>query len=296
MACFACPDNSSVAIIERFGKYDRVAHPGFNVVCCLLGEAVAGKLSLRVQQLDVRCETKTKDNVFVRLQVTVQYQVVREALYDAFYRLTNAKSQITAYVFDVVRAIVPKSDLDDVFLTKEEIATTVKDELSKSMATFGYQIIQTLVTDIEPDAKVRDAMNEINAAQRIRHAALEKAEAQKVTMVKKAEAEAEAAYLQGQGIARQRQAIVNGLRESVLNFEDGVKAVTPQEVIELMMITQYFDLLKDVGTSGNASTVFLNHSPGTVGDISSQIRSGFLQASAGAAQHAERSGIQAMRR
>jgi regulator of protease activity HflC (stomatin/prohibitin superfamily) len=202
-------------------------------------------------------------------------------LYDAFYRLTSPKTQITAYVFDVVRAIVPKSDLDDVFITKDEIASAVKEELSKSMTSFGYMIIQTLVTDIEPDHKVRDAMNEINAATRLRHAAFEKAEANKVTLVKKAEAEAEAAYLQGQGIARQRQAIVNGLRESVLNFENGIKAVSPQEVIELMMITQYFDLLKDVGTSNNASTIFMNHNPGTVGDISGQIRSGFLEAAAG---------------
>jgi regulator of protease activity HflC (stomatin/prohibitin superfamily) len=280
MACFVCPDNSSVALIERFGKFDRLASPGFNCVQCYCGETVAGKLSLRVQQLDVRCETKTKDNVFVRIMVTVQYQVIREAVFDAFYRLTNARSQITAYVFDVVRAIVPKSDLDDVFTTKEEIASHVKTELTKSMTSFGYQIIQTLVTDIEPDGKVRDAMNEINAAQRLRYAALEKAEANKITVVKRAEAEAEAKYLEGQGVARQRQAIVNGLRESVLNFEEGVQGVRPGEVIELMMITQYFDMLKDVGANPRGSTLFLPHSPGSVSDISSQIRNGFLQAGA----------------
>lgn len=288
MICFACPSNSSVAVIEQCGKFQRIAKPGFNCVNPFLCETNAGTLSLRVQSLDVRCETKTKDNVFVRMQVTVQYQVVQESIYDAFYRLTNARAQITAYVFDVVRAIVPKSNLDDVFLTKEEIAMAVKEELTKSMAAFGFMIIQTLVTDIEPDHKVKDAMNEINSAQRFRHAALEKAEANKITLVKKAEAEAEAAYLQGQGIARQRQAIVNGLRESVLNFEDGVKAVSPQEVIELMMVTQYFDLLKDVGTHGNASTIFLNHNPGTVGDISSQIRNGFMEANAGQGPNTQR--------
>lgn len=294
MSCFVCPANSSIAVIERCGKFERIAHPGCNCINPFLCESSAGGLSLRVQQLDVRCETKTKDNVFVKMQVTVQYQVLRESVYDAFYRLTNAHSQITAYVFDVVRAIVPKSNLDDVFLTKEEIAMAVKDELSKSMSSFGYQIIQTLVTDIEPDHKVREAMNEINSAQRFRHAALEKAEGNKITLVKKAEAEAEAAYLQGQGIARQRQAIVNGLRESVVNFEGGVK-VSPQEVIELMMVTQYFDLLKDVGSSSNASTVFLNHNPGTVGDISSQIRNGFMQAQAGG-QAGSKTALQEMRR
>jgi len=287
-----CPAHSTVAIVERCGKFDRIANPGLNCINPFLCESKAGGLSLRVQQLDVRCETKTKDNVFVKMQVTVQYQVIKESVYDAFYRLTNAHSQITAYVFDVVRAIVPKSNLDDVFHTKEEIAMAVKEELEKSMSTFGYQIIQTLVTDIEPDHKVKEAMNEINSAQRFRHAALEKAEGNKITLVKKAEAEAEAAYLQGQGIARQRQAIVNGLRESVVNFEGGVK-VSPQEVIELMMVTQYFDLLKDVGSSNGTATVFLNHNPGTVGEISSQIRNGFMQAQAGAAS---KTTLQEMRR
>jgi regulator of protease activity HflC (stomatin/prohibitin superfamily) len=294
MACFVCPANESVTVVERCGKFSRVATPGCNALNPFLCESSAGNLSLRVQQLDVRCETKTRDSVFVKMQVTVQYQVVRESIYDAFYRLTNAQTQITAYVFDVVRAIVPKSTLDDVFVTKEEIALAVKSELEKSMSAFGYQIIQTLVTDIEPDHKVKEAMNAINSAQRFRHAALEKAEGNKITKVKEAEAEAEAAYLQGQGIARQRQAIVNGLRESVVNFEGGVK-VSPQEVIELMMVTQYFDLLKDVGASPGASTVFLNHNPGTVGDISSQIRNGFLQAQAGAPA-ASKTALQEMRR
>ncbi|KAK9808140.1 hypothetical protein WJX73_001299 [Symbiochloris irregularis] len=278
--CFSCIDNAQVGVVEKFGKYQRIAHPGFNCVCCCIGEAVAGTLSLRIQQLDVRCETKTKDNVFVNVVVSVQYQVVRDNLYDAFYKLTDSRSQITSYVFDVVRSTVPKIYLDDVFTTKEEIAHDVKEELTKSMSDFGFMIIQTLVTDIEPDMKVRAAMNEINAAQRLRLAALEKAEAEKVQVVKAAEADAEAKYLQGQGIARQRQAIVNGLRESVLNFERDVSDISSRDVIEMMMVTQYFDMLKDIGLSSKNSSVFLPHSPGNVGDVAGQIRNGFMQAAA----------------
>eukprot|EP00879_Flechtneria_rotunda_P004474 GHRR01004728.1.p1 GENE.GHRR01004728.1~~GHRR01004728.1.p1 ORF type:complete len:229 (+),score=72.94 GHRR01004728.1:183-869(+) len=221
IVCCACVDNGTVGFIERCGRFSRVAQPGINWMnpfCC---EEVAGLLSLRVQQLDVACETKTRDNVFVTIVVSVQYQVVSESLYDAFYRLTDYRSQIKSYVFDVVRATVPKILLDDVFLTKEEIATDVKSELSKVMSTFGFEILQALVTDIDPATRVKDAMNEINAAQRLRQAAAERAEADKVTRVKAAEAEAEARSLQGQGISRQRQAILNGLRDSVADFSGG---------------------------------------------------------------------------
>ncbi|BDA49038.1 Hypersensitive-induced response protein 1 [Coccomyxa sp. Obi] len=280
--CYSCVDNASVEVIERFGKFHRIAQPGYNCVCCCLGESVAGSLSLRVQQLDVRCETKTKDNVFVNVVVSVQYQVEKENLYSAFYKLTDSRSQITSYVFDVVRATVPKILLDDVFTTKEEIAHSVKEELTKSMSSFGFMIIQTLVTDIEPDMKVRAAMNEINAAQRMRVAAMEKAEAEKVQVVKAAEGNAEAQYLQGVGVARQRQAIVNGLRDSIKNFSSDISDVSSRDVIEMMMITQYFDMLKDVGSSNRNSTVFLPHSPGSIADISSQIRNGVLQGTTGA--------------
>ncbi|CAL8463935.1 g3470 [Coccomyxa elongata] len=280
--CYSCVDNASVEVIERFGKFHRIAQPGYNCVCCCVGESVAGSLSLRVQQLDVRCETKTKDNVFVNVVVSVQYQVEKENLYSAFYKLTDSRSQITSYVFDVVRATVPKILLDDVFTTKEEIAHSVKEELTKSMSSFGFMIIQTLVTDIEPDMKVRAAMNEINAAQRMRVAAMEKAEAEKVQVVKAAEGNAEAQYLAGVGVARQRQAIVNGLRDSIKNFASDISDVSSRDVIEMMMITQYFDMLKDVGSSNRNSTVFLPHSPGNIADISSQIRNGFLQGTTGA--------------
>lgn len=235
---------------------------------------------MRIQQLDVACETKTRDNVFVNVVVSVQYQVQRETIYDAFYKLTDSNSQIRSYVFDVVRSTVPKMNLDDVFTSKEEIASDVKSELTKSMSSFGYAIIQTLVTDIEPAAKVKQAMNEINAATRMRQAAYEKAEAEKVKTVKAAEAEAEAKFLAGQGIARQRQAIVAGLRDSVLQFSNDVDGITNKEVMEMMMITQYFDTLKDVGTTGRSSAVFLPHQPSAVADVTAQVRNGFLQAAA----------------
>lgn len=279
--CFSCVDQSTVAFIAQFGKFSRIAYPGFNCVHCYLGESVVGQLSLRVQQLDVRCETKTKDNVFVTMVVSVQYQVVKESLIDAFYKLTDSRSQITSYVFDVVRSTVPKINLDDVFVTKEEIALAIKTELSQSMSAFGYTIIQTLVTDIDPAAKVKSAMNDINAAQRLRVAAVERAEAEKVTVVKAAEADAEAKYLAGQGIARQRQAIVNGLRESIVAFQGEVEGVNSASVMDLMLVTQYFDTLKDIGASSKTNTVFMPHQPGGVADVASQVRNGFMQAEAG---------------
>jgi regulator of protease activity HflC (stomatin/prohibitin superfamily) len=207
-------------------------------------------------------------------------QVRKENVYDAFYRLTDSKQQISSYIFDVVRATVPKMNLDDVFLEKEEIAKNIKEELTKSMSSFGFIIIQALVNDIDPAHKVKEAMNEINAAQRLRLAAVEKAEAQKVAVVKAAEADAEAKYLAGMGIARQRQAIINGLRESVKEFSSEVNGVNSHDALELMLVTQYFDMLKDVGMNSKSSTIFMPHTPGAVGEVSNQIRAAFLQANA----------------
>jgi len=217
----------------------------------------------------------------VRVVASVMYQVQdgKQAQYDAFYRLSNTEQQITSYVFDVVRAIVPRIILDDVFTAKTEIAAEVKETLQKSMESFGFIILETLVTDIEPDSKVRAAMNEINAAQRMRMAAREKAEAEKVMLVTRAEGESEAKFLEGQGIARQRQAIVHGLRDSVMDFEKGVGDVKSRDVIEMMMITQYFDMLKDVGSKN--STIFIPSNPGHVGDLSAEMRNGFLQGMVG---------------
>jgi regulator of protease activity HflC (stomatin/prohibitin superfamily) len=277
--CFSCVNQQTVGVIQRFGKFARMAESGCN---CLIPcyESVDGFVSLRIQQLDVSCETKTMDNVFVNIVVSVQYAALPDKLYDAYYKLTNIPEQIKSYVFDVVRSTVPKINLDDVFTTKEEIAQSVKNELTKSMETFGYQIIQTLVTDIAPDMRVKNSMNEINAAQRMRIAAKDKAEAEKIMVVKAAEGDAEAKYLSGTGIARQRQAIINGMQESMTQFTGEFKEVTASSVMDMIIVTQYFDTLKDIGASSKSNTVFIPSDPGNVSNISSQIRSGIIQGNA----------------
>lgn len=279
--CFSCPEQETVHLVESFGKFNKIAEPGCHFIPCCLGAGINGTLSLRVQQLDVRCETKTLDNVFLTLVISVQYQVDKEKAFDAFYKLTDSRQQISSYIFDVVRATVPKMNLDDVFTAKEEVANEVRENLTKAMSGYGYIIIAALVNDIEPDAKVKSAMNEINAARRLRVAALEHAEAQKVTMVKAAEAEAEAKFLQGQGIARQRQAIISGFADSIKDFNDNIEGMNAKSVMELMLITQYFDTLKEIGNNSKTNTVFLNHAPASMSDVSQQMRSSFLEASAG---------------
>jgi len=277
MGCCTSVPQASVGMVEQFGKFKREATPGLNLLCCCLGEKVAGHVSLRVQQLDVSCESKTRDNVFVHIVVSVQYHVLHEGAYDAFYRLTNPDQQIKAYVFDVVRASVPKIPLDEVFETKEEIAQAVQEELEKVMAGYGYHILQALITDIDPDKRVKEAMNNINAAQRLRVAAADKAEAEKIMVVKAAEADAESKHLAGVGVARQRAAIIQGLRDSVVGFAHEVEGTSAKEVMDLVLITQYFDTLKEIGANGRSNTVFIPHSPGAVESIADQIRNGFLQ-------------------
>ncbi|KAL9259561.1 Hypersensitive-induced response protein 1-like protein [Drosera capensis] len=272
-------DQSTVAIKEKFGKYEEVLDPGCHFMPWCLGNRVAGFLSLRVQQLDVRCETKTKDNVFVNVVASIQYRALGDKASDAFYRLSNTRSQIQAYVFDVIRATVPKLNLDDVFEQKNDIAKAVEEELEKAMSAYGYQIEQTLIVDIEPDEHVKRAMNEINAAARMRVAANEKAEAEKILQVKKAEGEAEAKYLSGLGIARQRQAIVDGLRDSVLGFSSNVPGTSAKDVMDMVLVTQYFDTMKEIGASSKSSAVFIPHGPGAVRDVAAQIRDGLLQGS-----------------
>lgn len=276
---------AKVAISQQCGKFDRVLDPGMHCVpwCCC--NCVAGFLSLRVQQLNVRCETKTKDNVFVTIVASVQYMALRAHADDAFYKLVSPTNQIQSYVFDVVRATVPTMNLDHVFESKQEIAAAVDRELGKAMKNYGYQILQTLIVDVEPDLKVKAAMNEINAAQRLRVAANEKAEAEKIMQVKKAEGDSEAKYLAGVGIARQRQAIVDGLRESVLAFSEGVPGTCPKDVMDLVMMTQYFDTMKDIGAHSKSSAVFIPHGPGNLASIADQIRDGMSQSHL-AAKHA----------
>lgn len=271
-------DQSNVAVKEHFGKFNDVLQPGCHCLPWCLGYRLAGQLSLRVNQIDVRCETKTKDNVFVTVVASIQYRALSEKAADAFYKLSNTKQQIQAYVFDVIRSSVPKLQLDDVFLQKNDIAKGVEDELEKAMSGYGFEIVQTLIVDIEPDQHVKRSMNEINAAARMRVAANEKAEGEKILQIKRAEGEAESKYLSGLGIARQRQAIVDGLRDSVLAFSENVPGTSAKEVMDMVLLTQYFDTMKDIGASSKSNAVFLPHGPGAVKDIASQIRDGLLQA------------------
>lgn len=287
--CFfcACIDQASIGIVERWGRFEKLASPGLHFLNPFLGQWIAGVLSTRIMSLDVRVETKTKDNVFVQLLCSIQYKIVKGNADDAFYELQNPREQIQAYVFDVVRAHVPRLTLDELFEQKNDVARSVLEELEKVMEAYGYNIEQILMVDIIPDPSVRKAMNEINAAQRLQLASVYKGEAEKVLQVKRAEAEAEAKYLGGVGVARQRQAITDGLRENILNFSHKVEGASAREVMDLIMVTQYFDTIKELGNSSKNTTVFIPHGPGHVRDITEQIRNGMLEASsANSGEHA----------
>ncbi len=272
--CFTV-SQQTLAIVERFGKYNRIADAGLHVKIPFI-EKIAGLMTLRICQLDVEIETKTKDNVFVKLQVSVQYRVKEDAIYAAFYKLDNDVKQITSFVFDVVRAQVPKMILDNVFDEKESIADAVKAELTDTMQAFGYEIVKALVTDINPDEKVKHAMNEINEQQRLRMAATEKGEAEKIIKIKQAEGEAESKRLQGMGVANQRKAIIDGLCQSLDQFQQKIPGTGASEVMNLVLLTQYFDTLKEIGANNKSTTILLPHSPGGLRDIASQIQEGIL--------------------
>ena len=274
--CLACVRTNTVALVERCGKFQAIKGPGCQ---CLVWpvDSIVGRVSLRVRQLAVNCETKTKDHVFVNVVISVQYQVVLEKAFDAFYKLANPEIQIQAYVFDVVRSELPKMELDESFSNKEQLANEVKHHLDETMMSFGYSIIKALVSDISPDARVKMSMNEINASRRLREAAKEKAEADKIVQVKAAEADAESKYLSGVGVARQRQAIVGGLQDSIIEFSGEIAGTTPKDVMDLLLLTQYFDMLKDVGSSGSGGkTLFLPHAPSAVGDLQDSLKNGLM--------------------
>jgi regulator of protease activity HflC (stomatin/prohibitin superfamily) len=268
---------AEVVVITRFGKFLRVAEPGLNWKVPII-DSVAGRISLRVNQINLTMETKTKDNVFVTIPISVQNRVRPEKVYDAFYRLSNPAQQIQSYVEQVILGHVPGMTLDEVFASQSGIAAAVKQELDADMATFGFEIVNVLVTDIVPDAKVKSAMNDINAAQREQVAANARGEAEKILVVKKAEAEAESKALQGQGIANQRKAIIEGLRGSIEQFRTAVTDASTSEVMQLVMVTQYFDTIKSIGELDKTNTLFLSHSPGAVRDISDQIMQSMLTA------------------
>ena len=260
-------------VIQRLGKFNRISGPGLKLKIPVL-ESIASKENLRIQQLDVDVETKTLDDVFVILKISVQYRVISSKVYEAFYELDDPHGQIASYIFDEVRAEVPKLGLDDVFGKKDDIALAVRDNISSQMDKYGYKIVKTLITDINPDELVKASMNKINAATRDKEAAVQEAEAEKIRIVKKAEAEADSKRLSGEGIAQQRLEIVRGFKESVEDFQKALQDVDPQEIMQFVLMTQYFDTLTAIGANENNNTVMVPHTPGGMKDFQQQIIDG----------------------
>eukprot|EP00921_Rhytidocystis_pertsovi_P008817 GHVQ01014335.1.p1 GENE.GHVQ01014335.1~~GHVQ01014335.1.p1 ORF type:complete len:284 (-),score=38.95 GHVQ01014335.1:255-1106(-) len=261
MGCFVAVPQDHVYLVETCGNFSNMAGPGFNCIGVPGICAVGGKVNMRISQIVVPVETKTNDNVFVMFLVAVQYQVKRDKVYEAFYTLQDPVKQIQSYVFDVVRASVPKLNLDDVFASKDEIATDVRTQLRQEMGQYGFEIRDALVVDVTPDTRVRVSMNEINANKRLRMAAVEKAEAEKVRIVKDAEAEAESKYLQGFGLARQRKAIIDGLRDNVTTFSTDTK-VDSKSAMDLVLVTQYFDTIQNIAKDKRTTVVYYQDEPG----------------------------------
>jgi len=264
-------------IIERLGKFNKVSKAGLHFKIPLI-DSIAGNVNLRVRELPVEVETKTKDDVFVRIVVSVQFYVVdsSDGVRDSFYKLNSPERQIQSYVFDSIRSEVPMMELDEVFAEKDKIAVAVKNELSETMRQFGFDFIKALVTDIDPDAKVKHSMNEINAAKRMKEAAREEAEAEKIRVVAAAEADAESKRLAGEGIALQRIAIANGLKESVEEVKQAMEDhVSSQDVMNMLFMTQHYETVSKLGEN-NTSTIFMPYSPDNVGDLQMQIQSSLI--------------------
>ncbi len=265
----------TAAVIERLGKFQGVKSPGLHLKIPLV-DRIVGKVNLKIQQLDVLVETKTKDDVFVKMKVSVQYQILKDSIYEAFYKLESPTAQITSYVFDTVRAEVPKMKLDDVFVRKDDIAIAIRRELEEAMNTYGYGIIKALVTDIDPDQAVKNAMNRINAAEREKTAAEYDGEAERIRIVAKAKAEAESKRLQGQGIADQRREIAKGLEDSVEVLNQ--VGINSQEASALIVITQHYDTLQSLGEHTNSNLILLPNAPTAASDMLSQMVTSFVAA------------------
>ena len=263
---------ATAGVVERFGKFDRITRPGLHVLIPFAERVFF--VDLQVKQAQFSVETKTRDNVFVQIPVSVQYQVLEDKIFDAFYRLSAPQKQIESFVFNSILGHVPKLTLDETFEQQSGISVAVKVELDQIMSGFGFNILTALVTDIIPDVKVKAAMNDINAAQRAQVAAQARGEADKILKVKQAEAEAQSKALQGQGIAAERQAIIDGLRASIEHFRETVPGSTADDVMALVLLTQYFDTLRDIGTRGGTNTIFLPNNPGAANDFQTQILAG----------------------
>lgn len=268
---------TQAVIIERLGKFHKVSKAGLHLKIPLI-DSISGNLNLRVRELPVEVETKTKDDVFVRIVVSVQFFVIasEDGIKASFYELNNPEQQIQSYVFDSIRSEVPLMELDDVFAQKEKIAIAIKNELSETMKRFGFDFIKALVTDIDPDAKVKHSMNEINAAKRMKEAAKEEAAGAKIRVVAAAEADAESKRLSGEGIAMQRIAIANGLKESVQEVKQAMESdVTSKEVMNMLFLTQHYETIAKLGEH-NSSTIFMPYSPNNVADLQLQIQSSLI--------------------
>ncbi|HEY1744162.1 MAG TPA: SPFH domain-containing protein [Granulicella sp.] len=263
---------ATAGVVERFGKFNRITRPGLHFLFPFAERVYF--VDLQVKQAQFSVETKTRDNVFVQIPVSVQYVVLDDKIYDAFYRLSMPQKQIESFVFNSILGHVPKLSLDETFEQQSGISVAVKIELDAIMSGFGFNILTALVTDIIPDIKVKAAMNDINAAQRAQVAAQARGEAEKILKVKQAEAEAQSKALQGQGIAAERQAIIDGLSASIEHFQKGVPGATSEDVMALVLLTQYFDTLRDIGTRGGTNTLFLPNSPGAASDFQTQILAG----------------------
>jgi regulator of protease activity HflC (stomatin/prohibitin superfamily) len=262
----------TAGVVEKFGKFDRITRPGPHLLIPFAERVFF--VDLQVKQAQFQVETKTRDNVFVQIPVSVQYQVLDDKIYDAFYKLSAPQKQIESFVFNSILGHVPKLTLDETFEQQSGISVAVKVELDQIMSNFGFNILTALVTDIIPDIKVKAAMNDINAAQRAQVAAQARGEAEKILKVKQAEAEAESKALQGKGIAAERQAIIDGLSASIEHFQQGVPGASAEDVMALVLLTQYFDTLRDIGTRGGTNTLFLPNSPGAAGEFQQQILAG----------------------
>ena len=263
---------ATVGVVERFGKFNRIVKPGLHALLPYAEHVYF--VDLQVKQLQVQVETKSRDNVFVQIPVSVQYQVLEDKVYDSFYRLSAPQKQIESFVFNSILGHVPKLTLDEAFEQMASISAAVKNDLDAIMGGFGFNILTALVTDIVPDVKVKAAMNDINSAQREQVAAQARGEADKILKVKQAEAEAESKALQGKGIAAERQAIIEGLRISVESFREAVPGSTPEDVMALVLMTQYFDTLKEIGARSGSNTIFMPNQPGAANDFLNQIVAG----------------------
>ncbi len=273
-AAFIVKQQTAV-VLERFGKFLNVRNAGLQFKIPLV-DRVAARLSLRIQQLDVIVETKTNDDVFVHLKISIQFQILHEKVYDAFYKLQNPHEQLTSYIFDLVRAEVPKMILDDVFEKKDDIAHAIQRDLKEAMLRYGYDIVKALVTDIDPDASVKEAMNRINAAEREKIAAQHEGEAQRILIVERAKAEAQSKRLQGKGIADQRREIARGLEESVDTLNRA--GINPQEASALIVITQHYDTLQSIGADTNSNLILLPNNPTAASNMLNDMTASLLAA------------------